>query len=77
VGNLDNGLEVGHVVPRVADALDVDCLGLVVDSRGKVLGLVAVDELGGDAEAGEEDLELVVSAAVQVRRRDDVVARVR
>jgi hypothetical protein len=74
VGNLGNGLEVGHVVPRVADALDVDGLGPVVDGGGNVLGLVAVDKLGGDAEALERHLELVVGAAVEVRRGDDVVA---
>lgn len=74
VGNLGNGLKVGDVVPGVADALDVDGLGLVVDGGGNVLGLVAVDELGGDAEALEGDLELVVGAAVEVRRGDDVVA---
>jgi hypothetical protein len=77
VGHLGDGLELGHVVARVADALDVDGLGLVVDGGGDVLGPVAVDELGGDAEAREEHLELVVCAAVQVRRRHDVVARVR
>lgn len=74
---LGDGLEVGHVVPRVADALDVDGLGVVVDGGGEVLGRVALDELGLDAEAGQQHLELVVRAAVQVRRRDDVVAGAR
>jgi hypothetical protein len=77
VGDLGNGLKLGHVVARVADALNVDGLGLVVDGGGNVLGLVALDELGRDAEAREEHLELVVGATVQVRGRDDVVARVR
>jgi hypothetical protein len=76
VGDLGDGLELGHVVARVTDALDVDSLGLVVDGGRDGLGAVAVDELGRDAEAGEEHLELVVRAAVEVGCRDDVVAAV-
>lgn len=74
VSDLGNGLKVGHIVARVTDALDVDGLGFVVNGSGNVLGLVAVDELGGDAQAGEEHLELVVGAAVEVGRGDNVVA---
>ena len=74
VSDLGNSLKVGHVVARVTDALDVDGLGLVVNGGGNVLGLVAVDKLGGDAQAREEHLELVVGAAVEVGRGDNVVA---
>ena len=66
VGDLGNSLNIRNVVPRVANALNVDGLGLVVDGGGNVLGLVAVDELGLDPEAGKEDLELVVGATVEV-----------
>lgn len=76
VGDLGDGLEFGHVVARVTDALDVDSLGLVVDGGRDVLGAVPIDELGRDAEAREEHLELVVRAAVEVGCRDDVVATV-
>lgn len=64
VGSLGKSLEVGDVVLGVANALDVDGLGLVVDSTGKILGFVAVDELGLNTQAGQEDLELVVGTAV-------------
>jgi hypothetical protein len=74
MGDLGNRLQVRHVVSRVADALEVHGLCVVVDGGGNVLGVVALDKLGGDAEALERDLELVVGAAVQVGRRDDVVA---
>lgn len=73
MGDLGNGLQVRHVVSRVANALDIDSLGLVVNGGSDVLGVVTVDELGLDAEAGQEDLELVVSAAVQVGCGDNVV----
>ena len=76
MGHLGNGLNVGHIVPRVANALNVHGLGLVVNGGGNVLGLVAVDKLGRDAQAREHDLELVVGAPVEVRRRDNVVASV-
>lgn len=74
--DLGDGLEVGDVIARVPDALDVDGLGPVVDGGRDVLGLVAVDELGLDAEAREHHFELVVGSAVEVRGRDDIVAGV-
>ena len=76
MGNLSNCFEIRYVVLGIADALNVDGLGLVVDGGGQLLGLVAIDKLGRDAQAGEDDLELVVGAAVEVRGRDDVVAGV-
>jgi hypothetical protein len=54
----------------------VDGLCLVIDGSLKVLGLVAIDELGLDPQAWEEDLELIVCASVQVRGRNDVVPSV-
>lgn len=77
VRELSDGLDVRDVVPGVPDALDVDGLRLVVDGGGEVLGPVARDELGRDAEPRQQHLELVVGAAVQVRRRHDVVAALR
>lgn len=77
VRHLDDGLKVRDVVARVADALNVNGLGLVVDGGGNVVGAVAVDELGRNAVPREQHLELVVGAAIQVGRRHDVVARVR
>lgn len=76
VGDLGDGGEIGDVVLGVADGLDVDGLGLLIDGGVNVLDAVAVDELGVDAEAGEEDLELVVGAAVEEGGRDNVVAGV-
>lgn len=76
VGDLGDGLEVGDVVARVADALDVDGLGLVVDQGGDLVWVVAVDEFSLDAEARQEDFELVVRATVEVGCGDDVVAGV-
>lgn len=74
MGNLDNLVKVGHVVPGIADALEVDGFCVVVDELLEVVRVVSVDELCVDAEARERDLELVVGAAVEVRGRDDVVA---
>lgn len=74
VSNLCDGLKVGDVVLWVSNRLDVDHLCVVVNGRGKVLGLVALDELCGYAEARKEDLELVVGSAVHVGGGDNVVA---
>lgn len=76
VGNVGNLLEVGDVVAGVANALNVDGLGLVVNDSGEVLGLVSRDEFGSDAEALKEDLELVVGTAVEVGGGNDVVTGV-
>lgn len=47
VGDLGDGLEVGHVVARVANALYIDSLvGVVVNGGSNVLGVVSVNELG-------------------------------
>jgi hypothetical protein len=74
VGYLGNSLQIWHIVSRVADALEVDGLCVVIDGGGDVLGVVTLDELGSDAVALEGDLELVVGAAVEVGGGHDVVA---
>lgn len=74
MGNLGNGLDIRDVVSWVSNALDIDSLGLVVNGGSNVLRVLTVDELGLDAQAREEDFELVVGAAIQVRGGDDVVA---
>lgn len=66
MGNLRNGLEIGHVVARVADALDVDSLSLVVDSSRNILGLVTIHKLSGNSKAWQEHLELVVGTSVKI-----------
>ena len=44
-------------VLRVADALDVDALGLLVDRGGEVRGVFALHELHGDVELLQEDCD--------------------
>lgn len=73
---LGNGLNIRNVVPGIANALNIHSLGLVINSSSNILRLVAVDELGLDAQTRKEDLELVVRAAVEVGRGDDVVTGV-
>lgn len=76
MGNLRNGFKIGDVVAGISDALNVNGLCLVVDELLKVFGLVTIDKLGVDAQARQCDLELIVSATVEVRGADDVVASV-
>lgn len=73
VGNLSNSLNIWDVVSWVANGLDVDGLGLLVDGSGNILGSVGGDELGLDTETWEEDLELVVGSSVDVGGGNDVV----
>jgi hypothetical protein len=60
---------------RVADRLGEEELGVVADGPAPLVGVVLVlDEGDLDAELGERVLEEVVRAAVDRRRRHDVVA---
>lgn len=49
MGDLCDGLEVGYIVTRVSNALDVDGLGSVVNGSSNILGLLSLHELGGDS----------------------------
>ena len=75
VGDVRNGFEIGNREARVADGLDVDRLGLVVDGGTECFRLVAIDKLDVDPEARQGHLELVIGAAIEVAAGDDVVAR--
>jgi len=77
VRDLDDALKVRHAVPRVPDALQIHGLGLVVDQFLELLGAVRLRELGRYAETGQHDFQLVVGAAVEVVRGDDVVSDAR
>lgn len=55
----------------------INSLCLVINRSLEVLGLVAIDELCRYAKARQKHLELVVRSAIQIRRRDDIVARMR
>jgi hypothetical protein len=74
MSSLGNSLQIRNVIPGVSNTLNIDSLCLIINSSRNVLRLVTIDKLGLDAQTREEDLELVVSAAVEVRSRDDVVA---
>mmetsp|Transcript_5968 Transcript_5968/g.23715 ORF Transcript_5968/g.23715 Transcript_5968/m.23715 type:complete len:341 (+) Transcript_5968:5957-6979(+) len=75
VGDGGDLLDVGHIALRVAERLDEDGLGLVVDQRGEAVGLAVVGELGADAVLRQRVREQVVGAAIERAGRDDVVAR--
>ena len=74
VGDCGEALEIGDDAGRVGDDFGVDQLRVRLHRGGEVGGLVAGDERGRDAEAGERSLEQRAGAAVQLGRRDDVVA---
>mmetsp|Transcript_7243 Transcript_7243/g.18419 ORF Transcript_7243/g.18419 Transcript_7243/m.18419 type:complete len:464 (-) Transcript_7243:43-1434(-) len=72
-----DGLQVADLQRRVGHRLAEHRAGLVVDGRPEVLGVLGVHERDGDAEGGEDVVELRVGAAVQLVAADDVVARLR
>src|SRR6266511_2322958 len=71
VRELRERLEVGDVVARVADRLDVERLRLRSDRLLPLAEVVLLDELRGDPEARQRHLELVVRAAVELRGGDE------
>ncbi len=74
VGDVGDRGDVVDVQAGVADRLEVDGLGPVVDGRRERLRSGAVDEAGRDPELGQGVLEQVVRPAVEARAADDVVA---
>jgi hypothetical protein len=76
MSNLNNSLQIRHIILRVSNRLNIHCLCLLINRLCNLLRLVDVHELGVDTETGKEDLELVVGAAVEVGSGDDVVAGV-
>lgn len=73
---LGNSLEIRHIVSRVADAFHVYSLGLVINRSSEFLRVFAIYKLGINTKTRQKDLELVISASVEVSRGDNVVARV-
>jgi hypothetical protein len=74
VCNLGNSLKIRNIIARVSYTLKEDCLRAVVNRSSNILGLITLDKLGFDPKAREHNLELVISATVQVASRDNVVA---
>ena len=74
VGHVGDRGEVVDVEPRVADELEEDRLGLLVDGAPEGRRVGAVDVGRRDADLGQGVGEQVVGAAVERRRRHDVVA---
>ena len=75
VRNLGECFDIGHVAKRIADRFAENCLGAVVDQRGKGLGLARIGEAHGNALLREGMGKQVVGTAIQRGGRHDVVAR--
>lgn len=73
MSNLRNFLKVWHIISWIPNRLHVDGLGLIVDLRRQLLGILARDEPGGDTKTGQEDFELVIGTSVEIGGGDDVV----
>lgn len=76
VRDLADCLEIRNIVPGIPNRLHIHRLGPLIDRLLEIRRRVARHELGVHAQPRHEDLELVVRAAVEIGRRDDVVAGV-
>jgi len=77
MGDLCDGLEVVHIVLRVADRLAVNQAGVLIDRLADVLGVGGVDELYRDPQLRERVVEEIVGPAVEVTGGDDVLTGAR
>ena len=77
VRDLRDGLEIRHVQLRIADGLDVDRPGLVVDRLPVRFRIARIDELHLAAQPRERVVEQLVGPAVEVVARHDLVAHLR
>ena len=67
-------LQIGNGAGRVAHAFDIEGFGPLVRERFEVLRAFAGCDAAVDAQVAQRDAELVVRAAVEVRRGHDIVA---
>ena len=74
MGDFCDGRDVRDVVLWVADGLDVDGSGVLVNRVFDVGRVIAVDELDLDLELLHVHSELVVRAAIEPTGADKVVA---
>ena len=74
VGDGGDGFEVRQVGVRIAEGLEVDELGVLLDGVLELLRVLGGDEGGGDAVARQGVAQQVEGAAVHVLGCDDVVA---
>ncbi|MNL18749.1 hypothetical protein D3C87_1399070 [compost metagenome] len=74
VGHPGEGRQIDDVARRVADALAVDRLGLVVDEGGDGFGAVILGKTHLDSETRQHVGEQGVGAAVELGGGDNVVA---
>lgn len=73
MGNLGNGLKIRHIITGVSDRLDIDRFGAIVDSGSNIGSVIALHEFGGDAQAGQQNLELIIGTTVQISGRHNVI----
>ena len=73
LGNLRNLREGEDIEARVAETFTVKGFGVSLNRFAEVLGIVAVDKGDLNTELGQGVVEKVVSAAVKLGNRDDVV----
>ncbi len=74
VGDFGNGLEVRKIGVRIAEGLEVDELGVLLDGILELLRILGGDEGGGDAVARQGMAEQVEGAAIDVLGSHDVIA---
>ena len=74
VGDGGDGFEVRQVGVRIAEGLEVDELGVLLDGVLKLLRILGGDEGGGDAVTRQGVTQQVEGATVDVLGGDDVIA---
>ena len=77
MGDGGDGFEVRQVGVRVAEGLEIDELGVLLDGILELLRVLGGDEGGGDAVARQGVTQQVEGAAIDVLGRHDVVAALR
>ncbi len=74
LGDRCNAFKIRHYKARIADGFHINGLGIGINEALVIAGLLALSKARFDAEAFESHFELIVGAAVEVGRSDEIVA---
>src|SRR6266487_114990 len=74
MGDIGYRANVERIQAWIAHSLCIECLRALVDRGTEIVGVAAIHKAYVDTQLGQRVVEEIVGAAVEARRRDDLIA---